>query len=373
MKEIEKFIEGLEKEGLIEATFEISEKKVLYRNGKLSFSKPLSKKAVYSISGIIIFLIISSVFFLFMKQKPETPPPPHQPSGQSQQPVHPKPMQEAKTQPIKPIIKPPQPDLQSQPKSKPIPMPPSPEPIPFPQPASTAVVSALNEGTWKLYLIKSNGEELLIRELTAEQRHPSVSRDSKLLVFQKDSGQNARVCIYNLQERQTISCNIPGEIPAISPDGRKIIYKPLDFKTNKRLEIVHINRKHYRTMDILELDDVKSIAFLNDSKKIVFVGVGKINYHGNVYMYNLENGNLEVIANGTRSREYDYVTASLSGNKLMMTANQKIFTLNYEDKTASPQLMSEISGLFPKFSIDNQKIYYLDIKNKKVKIYNIGG
>lgn len=402
MKEIENFIKELEKEGLIEARIQVNDKKVIYRNGKFIIIKSLSKiMFLYLALAMIILLPVAYVIMFkknlnFSKQ--------HNIYKNVKQ-VIPKQQQVLKEEQVvedkqhkKELVKlQPENKLDSDFSIEPLPSAPlqpipksdskfSIEPLPskpllkdnsdfYSKYINYAVFSMPEAGIWRLYFIKSNGErELLIKELSEDQKYPSVSNDGNILVFQKNIGQYAKICIYSLKEKKPIECEIRGIMPTVSPDGSKIVFKPLNSKTI--IKIADINLYNEENIDLAELEnliaEVNYPTFMYDNKKIAFIGMHSERYYGNVYVYDYENKKIEIIANGTGTRPYEYVTCSPYKDVILAVANHKIYFINYKNyKDSFPEPIIQ-EGLFPKFSHDGKNIIYLD-RNKNLKIYNLGG
>jgi len=224
--------------------------------------------------------------------------------------------------------------------------------------------------TWRrLFLVKSSGEkELLFKELKKfYQLNPSMSRNKKLLVFQRDLGKKAKICLVNLETRTIIDCKHPGIAPSISPDGKKIVYL-LNSRT-KSLEIMSLNDFQTESIPIVlshnEVARIEKPAFLSDSKSIVFLGTETTSNHREVVLYD-----------PSRSGEDKFKFLTNYAEKMVFlkpatNSNALLFAFSHVPKESTLLIMRDfrkgeiekiqcdIMAKFPVFSRNEKKVYFI--------------
>ncbi len=263
--------------------------------------------------------------------------------------------------------------------------PPVPPPVPPEQPIGefdfiVCARSGSGNQVWKrLFLVKSSGEnELLLKEHEDYQLYPSISKDKHLLVFQQSLGKNAKICLVNLETRAIINdCKDPGKMPSISPDGKKIVYIPIDYDSQS-LEIMNLYELNDDFQPKIipislphEIARIQSPTFLNDSENIVFLGREVTSNHMEVVLYEPDRPSAQQFKWLTNYAQHiEFLTPAMNSQSLLFafsrTLNESTLLLQPDFRNGEiVEIPCGFKAKFPVFSRNEEQIYF--ISDNRVK------
>ncbi len=233
-----------------------------------------------------------------------------------------------------------------------------------------------SEKDWKrLFLVKSSGEkELFLKNIKNYQLHPSISRDKKWLVFQRGLAKSAKICIVNLKTRAiTNNCMHTGKMPSISPDGKKIVYVPIE--DSNSMEIMNLNDFKQKRIPISlshnEIAKIKRPTFLNDSENIVFLGREVTSNYMEVVLYEPDRPSdkqFKLLTN--YAQHIEFLTPATNSRSLLFelshTHKESILLLQPDFRNGEiVEIPCGFKAKFPVFSMNEKQIYF--ISDNRVK------